>query len=62
MLLKDIPEDEESECENTEDLISRIDEVNVEGLEGEYIIGSMGVTSLYPSLYRTRNQCSMRNV
>ena len=50
MLLKDIPENEETECENTEDLISILDEVNQEGLDDGYIIGSMDVKSLYPSL------------
>ena len=45
-ILKDIPENEESECEITEDLISKIDEVNERGLQGEYIIGSMDVKSL----------------
>ena len=49
-ILKDILESEESEFENTEDLISKIDEVNERELQGEYIIGSMDVKSLYPSL------------
>lgn len=50
MLLKDIPEDAETECENTEDLIAKIDEVNARSLGDGFIIGSMDVKSLYPSL------------
>ena len=50
MLLQDIPEGEDTECENTEDLISTFEETNSIELNRNHIIRSMDVNALYPSL------------
>ena len=50
MLPQDIPEGEDTQCENTEDLVSTIEEANSIELNRNHIIGSMDVNALYPSL------------
>ena len=46
MILKDIPENEETECENTENIISKKEEIITGDLEDGNIIGSMDVKAL----------------
>ena len=50
MFLKDVTENEPTECENTEDLIAKFKEINVNGVGADVQIGSMDVKALYPSL------------
>ena len=50
MILQDVTEDELTECENTEDLKAKFEEVNEKGISSSTIIGSMDVKALYPSL------------
>ena len=41
---------EPTECENTEDLIAKFNEVNTTGVHEDAIIGSLDVKALFPSL------------
>ena len=50
MLLRDVTDNEPAECENTEDLIAKLNEVNINGVHEDAIIGSLDVKALFPSL------------
>ena len=50
MLLRDVTDNEPTECENTEDLIAKFNEVNTTGVHEDAIIGSLDVKALFPSL------------
>ena len=49
-ILENTTENEETECENTEDLISEFQRINETEISDSLIIGSMDVKALYPSL------------
>ena len=50
ILLIDCIENEETECGNTEELIAEFERINVNGVSENFIIGSMDVKAMYPSL------------
>ena len=50
ILLVDSVENEETECGNTEELIAEFERMNINGVSEEFIIGSMDVKAMYPSL------------
>ena len=50
IMLAEIYKDEETVCSSTEDLVSEVDRVNRQGIDGSYIIGSADVEALYPNL------------
>ena len=50
LLLEDITNKETTECENTEDLIASMEEINTIGINEDFVLGSMDVAALYPSL------------
>ena len=49
-ILKNVWKNEDSVCENTEDLLSSIKELNDSEVRGNIIVGSLDVKALYPSL------------
>ena len=49
-LLKHLWKDHEHACENTEDMLAAIRDLNQQHIEGDIIIGSLDVKALYPSL------------
>ena len=50
MILQDIYIDEKIVCSSTDKLLAELDKVNEKGVKGTYIVGSMNVEALYPSL------------
>ena len=51
MILKEMTNDYETQCESTEDMLAAIQEVNRERRnDSETVLGSLDVKSLYPSL------------
>ena len=52
MLLREVWRNEKTACENTEELLAEIQQVNQKSneIEGEIVVGSLDVKALYPSL------------
>ena len=49
-ILKPLTWDEETECDCTEDLLAEVERVNTQNVNPEWVVGSLDVEALYPSL------------
>ena len=50
MMLTDVYVSERTVCASTEELLAEVNRLNEEGIDSTYIVGSMDVEALYPSL------------
>ena len=50
LMLTDVYVGEKTVCASTEELLAEVDVVNAEGIDNTFIVGSMDVEALYPSL------------
>ena len=50
MMLRDVYIGERTVCASTEELLAEVSRLNQEGIDSTYIVGSMDVEALYPSL------------
>ena len=49
-ILKHVWKDCDTACENTEEILAEVRDLNKRGIEGDVVIGSLDVKALYPSL------------